>query len=84
MGLCGADSSVPRGVSVQKFNTGMLADVEFRRNPDTFLVVRMMIASRTPLLRIKRPCMPVYGAFPCAEDRKRKISRISGRHVCAL
>ncbi|KDN43072.1 hypothetical protein RSAG8_06395, partial [Rhizoctonia solani AG-8 WAC10335] len=51
----------------------LLSGVEFRRNPDTFLVVPMMIASQAPILRIKRPCMPVYGAFPCAEDWKRMI-----------
>ncbi|CAE7074391.1 unnamed protein product [Rhizoctonia solani] len=43
LGLCGADSSDSRVVRAQKKFMRLLAGVKPRRNPDTFLVVPMMI-----------------------------------------
>ncbi|KAH7345472.1 hypothetical protein B0J17DRAFT_640002 [Rhizoctonia solani] len=43
MGLCGADSSDARVVNSQKKFMRLLESIKPRRNPDTFLVVPMMI-----------------------------------------
>ncbi|KAG8703723.1 hypothetical protein FRC11_010484, partial [Ceratobasidium sp. 423] len=67
MGLCGGDSSDPRVVNAQKKFMRLLGGVRPRRNPDTFLVVPLMILGV---------------ATPSLEDQLIILARLGGISEC--
>ncbi|KAL5641794.1 hypothetical protein ACGC1H_002030 [Rhizoctonia solani] len=78
MGLCGADSKDPRVTKIQKKFMSVIGGVKPRRNPDSFLVFPMLVASQHHPLQTSRRFSIVYGVFPNVTGRERWETTLLG------